>query len=183
MPAETRYMRSDTWTVNGLSAYKLGLEQTTTEVKVDVSSDAPMWGIRVWKRSAAGVETEITGGTPVAIVVRTATDSGIQSNTWSCPETSLNPTDAIVVRVYIFDGENWQLAATFITEQLNASKLNAATWTVYYYTVYSTYLLKASFYFGTSHYNSRIENFQWTPAPVGQYYVIGDGLANAVIFV
>ena len=32
-------------------------------------------------------------------------------------------------------------------------------------------------------YASRIENFTWGVVAVGQYYIIGDGLAGAVIIV
>lgn len=169
MPPETRYMRSDQHTINGLTAYKLGIAQSTTygicsEQAYDlVRYD---WGIRVWKRSSGGTETEITSGIPVATVYRTSVGAGIQSNTWACPQTTLDSTDAIVVRVY---GKlsAWILLRTFITEQLDAQQLDSSTWTVYYYTQLSydpiEELYNYVFWHGTSTYNSRIENFSWTP--------------------
>jgi len=163
-------MRSDQHTVNGLTAYKLGTEQTTTPVVVYIptTSTAKCYaGIRVFIRHADDSETEITSGTPVAQVSRTSSGGGIQSNTWNCPETSLADTDAIVVRVYLKSGAGaWSEKAVFTTEQLNALKLDAATWTVYYYTVkYSGELgWTWEFDFGTSTYNSRIANFAWTLA-------------------
>jgi hypothetical protein len=177
MPVETRYFRGDTHTVNGLTAYILGTTQSDTPKSV--SHQIEGWGydngqagIQVWKRNAAGVETEITGGTPVAIVTKAPDAGAIVSATWACPSTSLASTDAIVVRVYIkLEGETtWTLAATFITEQLGAQSLDAATWTVYYYirVVYdpSSDSTAVNFYWGTATYNSRIANFTWTPAPV-----------------
>jgi hypothetical protein len=169
MPAETRYMRSDTWTVNGLTAYKLGTTQSTGPPEVYIGATGELtayWGIRVWKRSSAGVETEITGGTPVAVVSRSSDGDGLQNATWSCPETPLNPTDSIVVRLYIRLGTGaWTEEVVFTTEQLGTTILNAATWTVYLYTN-RTYdrdfdITYAYFRWGASTYNSRIANFTW----------------------
>jgi hypothetical protein len=165
-------MRIDQQTVNGLTAYVLGTTQTTGSKYFGDIEEALLngyWGIRVWKRTSAGVETEITAGTPVAQVYRSAVGSGLQSATWACPETSLSSTDAIVVRVYFqYGSSGWVLAAEFITGQLGASKLDSATWTVYYYTYIATVggLYRYRFYWGTTTYNSRIENFTWTPVPV-----------------
>jgi hypothetical protein len=84
-------------------------------------------------------------------------------------------SDAIVVRVYGRWGSagTWNLLAEFITEQLGTSVLNASTWTVYYYISYTRYvdpetgeiIYVATWYFGTSTYNSRIENFTWGELP------------------
>ena len=185
MPSETRYKRSDQHTINGLAAYKLDITQTSSALLVAetyVGDDYvnAYWGIRVSKRTAEGVETEITNGTPQAQVSRVAKSSGIQSANWACPQTPLNLTDSIVVRVYIrLNLFSWVLKATFTTEQLNASQLDPVTWTVYYWTelLHSRfwddgtqwYVSGARFRFGSLTYNSRIENFSWTqssPPPV-----------------
>jgi hypothetical protein len=161
---ETRYMRGDTQTINGLLAYILGTTQsaiTTYTTKTCDECDF-YWGIQVWKRASGGAETEITPGYMVAVVNRYAIGSGIQSNTWTCPQTVLLATDAIVVRVYIQDYVSTVLQVTFITTQLTATQLDAATWTVYYYTkVAAGYV--ASFYWGnTATYNSYISGFSWS---------------------
>jgi len=178
-PVETRYMRSDYAEVNGLNAYILGTSQTTSSLNTTVlkvtSTDYVVYcGIRVWKRNSAGVETEITAGEPVAVVSRSVNGEGIQSNTWDCPQTALSSTDTIVVRVYLkVDVDAWQQGTgsqpNFQTEQLGASQLDAATWTVYYYTVRQTATKPSArtgiiFHWGTSTYNSRVENFVWTEA-------------------
>jgi len=169
---EIRYMRGDTHTVNGLLAYKLLTTQSAIAREVTFSSMhdlAGTWGIRVWKRTSAGVETEITAGTPVATVSRTTDGYGMQSNTWTCPLTAMNPTDAIVVRVYT-ECDGWKLTATFITEQLGADTLDNALWRVYYYTKRYTNLMTGryyyTFYWGINTrplpYDSRMTNFTWT---------------------
>jgi len=165
-----RYMRGDQHTVNNLNAYKLTVPQSAIH---KTASDAATgrktiyWGIRVWKRGSAGNETEITGGTPVAQVSRSNNGEGLQSNTWACPQTPLQSTDAIVVRVYMkFGSGEWQLCSTFITEQLQASQLDSVQWTVYYYTwrFYDRWesITSGSYDWGTTTYNSHIQNFQYT---------------------
>jgi hypothetical protein len=197
MPVETRYFRSDSQTVNGLTANKLLTSQSGAAGYV--TSDQFI-GIRVWRRLADGTEIEITGGTAVAIA-DTDTADGIYSATWNCPETQLNPTDVIVVRVYSGGASPpTTLRGTWITEQLGALKLDASTWTVYYYSDYThtkrtRHLPDCSseqlelelwtFRFDTATYNSCIEGFAWSPAPppVGVPRYIGDSLAGAVIIV
>lgn len=173
MPVETRYFRSDQHTINGLSAYALLNTQGTTFTQVSRYKTSPfglisMLGVRVWRRLDDGSEVEITDGSPAAVVSVDPGYQGYVSKTWDCPETTLNSTDAIVVRVYqrFYGEESWQLLATFITERLNAQSLNAATWTVQYW-VYATYTGNRTiiyFGFGDSAHNSYIDNFSWTVA-------------------
>jgi hypothetical protein len=185
MTVETRYMRSDQQTVNGLLAYILGVTQSTSSLSqfVEASGNvAVYWASDVVVRSVGGSETVI--GTKVAQVFRTTVGAGIQSATWVCPETALASTDSVVIRVYIKLGTGaWNLVATFTSEQLGASKLDGATWTFYYYTVRSyesvDNITTGQFYWGTSTYNSRIENFTWTPLVVAiasKRMLVGVGL-------
>jgi len=163
LTVETRYFRSDSQTVNGLTARALLNGQGTTSAYKDISSYDYKIGIRVWKRNSSGVETEITGGSPVA-VANIPASSGYISGSWNCPQTSLASSDAIVVRVYATaDGSTWVLVDTWITDQLGAQSLDASTWTVYYYIYVRASPYAVRFYFGTSTYNSRITNFSWTP--------------------
>jgi hypothetical protein len=157
--------------------------QSGVSGSVDISDYHAYIGIRVWKRSASGVETEITDGTPRARAT-IPSSSGIVSATWTCPQTSLASTDAIVVRVYVTaDTITWFLCDTWITEQLGAGSLDAATWTVYYYIYVVSKTGVYNFRFDTTTYNSRITNFSWSPPPAGVPRFIGDGLAGAVIIV
>jgi hypothetical protein len=161
-PTETRYFRSDTQTVNGLTARKLLTTQSGVSGSIDISNYNAYIGIRVWKRSSGGVETEITDGTPRARAV-IPSSSGIVSGVWSCPQTSLASTDAIVVRVYATaDSITWVLLDTWVTEQLGATQLDASTWGVYYYIYVNTARGIWKFYFDTATYNSRITNFSWS---------------------
>ena len=176
MPTETRYMRSDQHTVNGLTAYKLGLEQTTAYAWIEVGyqgSAAAYFDIEIAVRHADGTETELLPWTQFA--VRTTTGEGFQTYNFSCPQTSLSATDAIVVRLR---ARNYggSAVATFITEQLGASGLPAATWTFYVYTYCyrSATESYADILFGNSTYNTRVENFQWVSAGVAYVQEVSD---------
>jgi len=175
MPAETRIFRKLTQTVNGLNAYILGLISDAAPALLISTTGYTQAGIRVWKRDDAGNETEITAGSPVAVVNIPATTTTL-SATWDCPQTSLASTDAIVVRLYFYS-TSWVLQRTWITEQLGASQLDTATWTVYH----AFYWVPIEGVIYWRHYHlvySRIGNFSWTPAPpppaVGYSY--SDGL-------
>lgn len=162
------YMRSDQHTVNNATMYKLVENHTQTGSSVNCSITDPeneaccYWGVRVWRRSEAGVETEITSGSPVAVVSRGASGLGLQSATWDCPNTNLSSTDCLVVRVYYkFDWTSYTQCGQFISLQLNATSLEARTWTVYYYTQrsYSSATHKTTmYYYWDNGYDSRIEN-------------------------
>jgi hypothetical protein len=166
-----RYMRSDIQTVNGLNAYKLNIPESTSYTYKTQSGSGygASWGIRAWVRHSNGTEQEISldaqTGTPKAVVSR-GSGSGVQSGTVTVAQTGLQLTDSLVVRVYVQVGESdWTLCATFTTEQLQTTTLQAATWTVYYYTYAAwnryTQMTTAKFYWGTTTYYSRIQNLPY----------------------
>jgi len=164
MPTETRYMRNARSTVNGLYCFELKAVNTTAMRTALVSG---LIGIRVWKRTSGGAETEITAGTPVAQVTMGA-PVGYKTNTWNCPETALAETDSIVVRAYYWTGSAWALLrdadgndCVFQTEQLGTTILNASTWTIYYYYYENSYW---GWQWGSSTRASRIENFAYGAA-------------------
>lgn len=181
---ETRYMRGDQHTINGLTAYVLNTTQSDSQQAMSSflsgSQDYVLkWGIRVWIRHDDNSETELTDGTWTQIEVsRSSNGEGLQSDTWDCPETNLATTDAIRVTVR----ENFETKTTnFITEQIGVTQLDSATWTFYLYTKRSSsagfppFILPSTsgnFYWGTDAKNSRIENFQYSTAPVGEWHNI-----------
>jgi hypothetical protein len=121
-------------------------------------------GFRAWKRSSAGTETEITGGAATSIVSRAATGEGIQTSTYSCPATATATTDSLVIRIYqSLTTPPTGLAATFTTEQLGATSIDAATWTLSYYTRRAN-TNNDRFYWGTATYNSNIADIKWSIA-------------------
>ena len=131
--------------------YKLDLQPTTqTGASGDFFTASPtLIGIRVWKRSADGTETEITGGTPVAQADLTNLQDqtlNVRTGTWTITSPiPLDPTDRLVVRVYIFSTAWTQLwepmggyRLVWVSDPLNATQINPSTITVYYYVFLST---------------------------------------------
>jgi len=177
-PVETRYMRSDQHTINGLTAYKLGTTQTSSGIYQEISESGQYncrWRALVYVRHADGSEDQV-GYT--AFIYRDTDGEGIQSVTLSVPLTGLSSTDAIRVRVYmaIYSVRTY---IDFITEQLGASQLDEATWTFYLYTYRDVtgnpligYTTHARFYWGDSTHNSRIEGFSYSTAPVKEWHDI-----------
>jgi hypothetical protein len=173
LPVEIRWFRSDTELLWGGVFYKLGTSVTgtgayNTKAKAGTYSYV-LLGIQVWKVDVNGNETLLSGG----IVAQVRFDLGEMYTTkigqWTHSAFSLQPTDRIIVRFYEnWNGQAWEsfLLNAFITEQLNASQLDAGTWDVYY---------SASFYqagtpvrtfrefYWDNYWDSRIENFSWTP--------------------
>lgn len=132
-------------------------------------------GIRVWLWEYNGsVGTELTSGTPIAVVERTSAGEGLQNATWTPPLTNLTRTQYFEVRVYyrrfvviwlawtLWTGINLGLSADFITESLGMTQLLNASWNVYYYTAFKTAgtFKWFEYYWGNATYNSRIENIQ-----------------------
>jgi hypothetical protein len=149
--------------------YKLDLQPTTeTGGSGDFFVSRPtLIGIRVWKRSTDGTETEITGGTPVAQADLTnLQDQTLNVRTGTGAITSpipLDPTDRLVVRVYIYsigwvqlmDGLHERLLV-WVSDPLNATQINPSTITVYYYVFLSTPDDNEYFLYGNDY--SRLEN-------------------------
>lgn len=195
---DTYYFRSDFHTINGLYGNQLKTSQSSIDdyySYFDTGNYSVSWGIKVYVRAVTGESTELTSGTPVAQVNRTAGDSlqeGYQNNTWSCPETALETTDAVQVVLYVTDPlDPWLVAGTFVTPQLGANVLNASSWNVYYYTWWDSdgSYTWGRFYFGIFYHNSRIENITSFTNPYAYTFFgayddegIRDGAINVTVY-
>ena len=162
----TRYFRSDIHSVNQHTNRTLLTVQSGTADSVTRSASGTKTyyetGIRVWKVYDNGAETEITGGSPQSVARQLLTKNSIVKGApWACPSASLQPTDAILVRVYgKFMGESvWTLLDGWITEPLGVQRLDSATWTVHYYihSYLSSGITYGKLYFDNATCNSRIE--------------------------
>jgi len=148
--------------------YQLGTTQTTSYVTNNLDVAGATVGIRVWGIKADDTEEEITGGSLVATVTGPYTTTTL-SATWNAPATSTYVAYLVIVYhgtevMRNADPGSGGLLFVFMTEDLNAP-LQSATWTVYYAFWYSATLDQTFFRFGTTTYNSRIENFTWGVPP------------------
>ena len=149
----TWYFRADTVETAGILGYRLADTPSTSTITDEVeSASGPQpsyYGVRVWIVHSSGTLEELTSGEPVAIVSRNQDGEGLQSATWNCPGYN-NIIDAIMIKVYQrFGTEEWNLRATFITENETLIKLPEATWTFHYYT--KLYGFKSYLFWGGSY--------------------------------
>lgn len=129
---ETRYYRSDTHEVNGLSANQLKLTNTDSNDAVTFGGLTNFPGglgsdyyDNVYIKHSDGTETVLA--TRAALTDRLGFSHGYQEAAWSCPETELSSGDALKIVSFVHMG-NFPMERVFITEKLGATRLNAATW-------------------------------------------------------
>lgn len=153
------------------SIYTLSTQETTIPTEQVTAwhyagPPAPtvQWGIRVFVGAY-----EITS-TPVALVSGTTSWSEAQK-TWTCPQTTLNPTDSITISVRAIIGGSEYTLADFVTGALGAKELKGdEVWTINYW-VYYQYITwgrdrtRAYFGFGDIYsWDSYVDNFTYRPA-------------------
>jgi len=166
---ETRNFREDQMTFLTDIYYVLGTSQTSTTITLQRNHGDPVntitWGIRVYVMHADGSTNEITSGSMNATVDRSSSDESMQNATFNCPETLLSaPTDRIYIQVFVQkDSAAQDMIAEFLTEELDATKIIASQWTVYYYTrmYYQGNQWRSQYMFGDPSHDSRITNFQY----------------------
>lgn len=158
-----RYVRTDTVTVGSNTYYNFGLVNSDTSTYVeDITGDTETYypvycGIRIFKVASDGTETELTAGTPVAIVYRSSNGSGIQTADYSFGGATFATTDRLCIKFYIDSGSGYQEKIKAVTEQLNVTSLPAGTWRVSYYSYRSTsyfggiYTTRGRIYFGAGY--------------------------------
>ncbi|MFO7618618.1 MAG: S8 family serine peptidase [Thermoplasmata archaeon] len=161
---QNRYMRNNQVPVNGRNFYVLGTTDTTSSKYVSgTNAGTHYWGIRVYKNSAAGVNTSISGSSTVAVVSRSADGEGLQQATWTPPQIALEETDTIYIDIYNgpTNPPTTRTTAPFQTERLDASQLGNNQWTINYWTYKSGSTNR--FYWGDSTQRySFIQGFQYT---------------------
>ncbi len=176
--SETRYMRSDTHTVNTITGYKLDTAESASLLEISIGSQTGgtptcYYGIKVYKAALDGTKTPISDGVvAIASLPAGASATTTISASWTCPQTGLNATDAVLIELYadLNVSPPTTLRRTWITEQLGAAQLNSATWTVYYRVkrtrtydeVTGLYIYTFTFRHGISTDSSYITNFTRT---------------------
>jgi len=184
------------WTQNDVNNAQLvvqaspgvGYSTAFTQVYIRVyyyTDDTVYFQFQVFKRDASGNETAITDYITFysALISVFKDDAGtLRSTTVNIPQTALASTDSIVVRVYTKIGTGSpSMRNVYTTEQLGAQSLDAATWTFYFYLKGANTALAIYdyWYWDTSTYPSRIENFAWTPAVGNVYEIYVDAVVTA----
>jgi len=138
-----RYVRTDTTTVGSNTYNNFGLVNSDTSSFVQGVTESDRYytvyfGIRIFKVASDGTETEITSGSPVAVVFRDTNGSGIRIADYSFPGATLATTDRLCIKYYIDSGGGWEEKLKVVTDSLGVTSLPAGTWRVSYYTYRNT---------------------------------------------
>ena len=183
---ETRYFRTDFESVGSLQYHRLLTENIDEYGSESESWQSASQPSQAYLRSLIYAyhqdDTFDLIATSAGVTVSGSTVT-LYSEDVNIPQTSLDPTDRIYVLIqYSTDGSTWTslASARFITEQLGATLLNSATWTIHYYaeltSTYSPWTRRWTntiyFYFGDSTYPSRIEGFSWSTGPTKEWHDI-----------
>jgi hypothetical protein len=87
------YMRSDTYNYSDISAYGLDTDYNNTYVSIPVTSTSDnatvTYGFRIYITSAAATYTELTSGSPAAVITVSSNFTGQISSSWTCPDTTI----------------------------------------------------------------------------------------------
>lgn len=162
---ETRYFRSE-YDAFGYNRFAIDQGETPEDLTWGQDGDYTLyWGTRVQICHANGSDTWLTSS-PIAVVSRSTNGEGMQSETWTSNETSLEADDHFMFMPYIKFGVggSWLAIGYFHCWSLDSSKLDSTVWIVYYWTKRvsgggTTYFW---FDFGDTTHNSRIENIEYT---------------------
>lgn len=160
---DERYMRKETHSINGLTAYQLNKTQGSTQKCEEVGIGGSVTAYFYAKISVKHAnESETLIQDYFQLFNRTNDGSGYQEKEWNCSDTELAYTDALLVRIKIKVSGTDKIVE-FITEQLEAESLDSTTWTfnIYTYRLYALGYTYAGIYFGKDAYNSKIENIKY----------------------
>ena len=142
-------------------AYELKTANTTTAVGAEQNVMDLAVGIRVWKVNSDDSETEIGGLSLKAIVTGPSQTQTLNAN-YTPPQT----TGVVALLVRVYAGSNilsttalnlGGVPMVFITEDINDTLQNTQ-WTVYYAFYYSAMFDETYYRFGSSIFQSRINN-------------------------
>jgi hypothetical protein len=156
------YFRSDEYTTLNVTAYGFDSDfgNTATNLNVSTSAAEISYGFRVWILHYTGTTSELTSGTPIAVLTRSL-GSGFQNESWSCPErTLILGYDALKIGIYLSqDGGEWVSQANFVSPVIISTQLQATTWNFTAWTYFDGN--QTSFTFGNTQYKSGISGISF----------------------
>lgn len=163
-----------------MSAYGLNDTQSSSQLEQYTQSNGLFTygannAFRVFVYFADGTYHELTDGgyTEIFLIRRTGTGTNVlNTTTWVCPDTDLNLTDCIAIKLYqqVEDSSTWTYKSSWITDKLSTTTING-TWTFSMYTGRTTKTTlprwtRTHHYCGIDTSNSTIYGVQITEAPL-----------------
>lgn len=129
----TLYFRSDSATVNGLTANKLLDTNSGSPTELQVSGYGPFYvSAQIVKRTSGGAETVLGsyGSAQSLLPLAYDTFTNDLQATWACPATTLTGTDSVVVRQAIgYTPGGTEVGTRAFSTAQGISSLLASTWT------------------------------------------------------
>ena len=163
---------------------KVSISNLAASVNDTVTGYTPTYGMRVFLIHYGGTTTELTSGSPVAIITPT---NGTATAIWTPTQTTTNlGYDALQVNIYLlYDGDNPLLRATFISDLIESNTLLSQTWQLDLHThiIASGATSNVSFSFGDWNSASGIENVGFTQPDVWSIQTAAFGQANILLFI
>lgn len=133
----TLYLRSDVYETFSNEGY--GVDSSNTAEAVTVTggvnaTDDMQCGFRVYLLTN-NTSTELSSGTPTAILQRGSNGAGVQNATFTVATHRLTIGQyALKFVLYIKDVDNWVSKAVFVSSELITTGIEGATWTFSVYT-------------------------------------------------
>jgi hypothetical protein len=164
---ETLYMRSDQYNVTGLTGYGLDTDYTNTAQTLTLTETGNItvyYGFRVYIYYSPLKITELTSGTPIAILSADGNFTGQLSSVWNFPGTTVTlGYQALKVSLYASTDNQatWSDQADYLTNILITNYIAPSTWTFSLQmnvTHTSTDTTSSSFSFGDTNNRSTISN-------------------------
>lgn len=191
----TLYFRGDAYSFNGQTGYGLYTTNSDDNQTVTCTTSGPLpypvLGFQAWIVHNTGTTTELTDGTPTAIIDPLG---GSNSSTWRPDETRISSNrDVLQIKIYLLNAtDQWIEEANFVSAPIQSNTLLSTEWTFNLYSSGSwngsAYILSFSFG-GTT--DSGITGVSFTPhtytdtiniRPFWQYIMEGNllGFFNAI---
>lgn len=156
---ESVYFRNTIVSVNNQTGYELATLNTliTQTVTESFTSGATRVGFRIWLVGSNGYQTELTSGTPIAVMSRTINGNGTQEATYDMATHNIAiGSQCFKVNVYFEVDGGWTAAATFLSQPIMSTRLEANTWVFSMWTSRDSGAGEASFKFGSASYPATI---------------------------
>jgi hypothetical protein len=163
---ETLYMRSDQYNVTGLTGYGLDTDYTNTAQTLTLTETGNItvyYGFRVYIYYSPLKITELTSGTPIAILSADGNFTGQLSNVWNFPGTTVTlGYQALKVSLYASTDNQatWSNQADYLTNILITNYIAPSTWTfsLQMNVIHTSTDTTSSFSFGDTNNRSTISN-------------------------
>ncbi len=186
------YFRSNIQTVRSITGYGLGDAPQGTDGRTDgeVTSGehTSTYGFRAYIVNFDNSTNELSPGYPVPLLTRTSNGSGVMLAYWNSSggsgiSSAYGLVDGLLLQIYQrWDGNDWSLRGTFISDAELLFKIAGGTWTFSIWTSYTDYVTSSvtSYSWGAASTSSSVTIFTSQPNTneLQSYYLASGNLVG-----